>query len=76
MTKDYIKEFCPTFINGLNNLGLHEVLNYILREEEKLVLDYSKPPRTASTSKALLLSSSLTTQETLLDVFLTPALAL
>ena len=31
-------EKCITVSNGINQEGLHEVLNYILREEEKIII--------------------------------------
>ena len=39
-TIDYIPAFCSTIGNGINTLGMHEVLNFILREEEKIVIEF------------------------------------
>jgi hypothetical protein len=39
---EYIKDFCDSVQNGITSLGLHEVLNFLLREEEKLVLAYQE----------------------------------
>lgn len=68
----YVDAFCPSSQHGLTSLGLHETLNYLLRDQDKLLLDldYSSPTM-IDTENDLLPS-----QETVLDLFLAPALHL
>ncbi len=62
--------------NGINQEGLHEVLNYIMREEEKILLLLNQPPITKASREDILRYSKMQNLETLLDIFILKALDL
>ena len=71
----YLQTFCGNVSNGINTLGLHEVLNFILREEEKVLLNFidATSEEGAALSADLLYNSTLTEEEALADIFLSEA---
>lgn len=75
-TNNQIKEKCETVANGINQEGLHEVLNYIMREEEKILLLLNQPPITKASREDILRYSKMQNLETLLDIFILKALDL